>query len=330
MARRERNYEEVENVNEEEIRKPRGRKSNKLRNAIIGGLVLVSVGVSGTLVYLHIDNQTPNYTVPATAIVRSVEDNTTFDETIQIVNSSAVTDLDYLSDVVGLSERLHELNLSKYVGGLTRYEIPEEFNVADVNAMIDEFEELSQNEKVKNGVLSGEDRDFTRLALTLESYERSVNGSLSNDAYRVLTNYGIPCVKEKVLDACGFDAQEVSDMKIGSAYNSAYVISFTDSGTDKTYTINAAKSNPFSSTGYVYDVIGDIYTWQAKSNSQTDTGTSYDGERNKDILNGINTLKTLTLMDCEITNSGNIKVTTTMSEVRDKTKALTSPTQENK
>lgn len=313
--------QEQNNVREEHSRK-RVRKGHKLRNAIIAGVVVVGVGVSGTLVYFNMDNKTPNFTVPAHQIVSSISDSTVFDEAIEIVNAEAIDELDSLGEIVELSERLHSLDLNKKIGNLAHYEMPSEFSVDDVNALIDQYQELAQQENVKNGVLSEEDREFTKLTLTLEAYERSVNGTLSNDAYQTLVNYGIPCVKSKVLDACGFAAGEISNMRIGAGNNS-YLITFNDTETDKEYIIKAHDSNPFSSTGYVHDVIESIYDWQTKSANQTDTGTSYDGKRNDDIKKGINSLKTLTLMNCEIDKNGEIKVTSKMEEVREKVKTLT-------
>lgn len=295
------------------------RKGNKLKKAITTGIVLVAIGVSGTLVYLNVDNQTPNFTQSATTIVNSVESASVIDD---VISEATIADLDELSAKVELSEKLHNLELENYIGGLAKLEMPESYTVEEVTDMIEVFNALREEEKVKNGVLSSEDRKFTQLALTLEAYERKVNGSLTNDAYKTLVNYGIPAVKSKVLDACGFDASEVSSLRIGSG-NKAYVVTFNDPKTGKEYNVEAEKGNNFTSKGYVSEVISQIYDWQTKAQQAQDTGTSYDGRRNEDILEGINSLKALTLMDCTITNKGKIEVTSTMSEVKAKEKALT-------
>ena len=308
-----------EEVGVEETKTTKPKKGNKLKKVIATGLVLVTVGVGGTLLYLNIDNQTPKFTQTTTTIVNSVESASVIDD---IISDETIADLDELAMKVELSEQLHNLNLEQYIGGLDKLQMPESYTVEGVSTMIDQFNEYLKNEKVQNGVLSKEDREFTKLALSLEAYERAVNGSLTNEAYQTLVNYGIPVVKGKVLDACGFEASEVTNLKIGSGAK-AYVITFNDPTTGKTYNVAAEKGNAFTSKGYVSDVIGDIYSWQDKSSKAQDTGTSYDGERNKDILNGINTLKTITLMDCTITNKGKIEVTSTMKEVRAKEKALT-------
>lgn len=310
-----------EEVVVEETKTTKTKKGGKLKKVIATGLVLVTIGVGGTLLYLNIDNQTPKFTQTTTTIVNSVESASVIDD---IIADETIADLDELAVKVDLSEQLHDLNLEQYIGGLDKLEMPESYTIEGVSTMIDTFNTLLENEKVKNGVLSKEDREFTKLALTLEAYERAVNGSLTNDAYKTLVNYGIPVVKGKVLDACGFEASEVSNLKIGSGAKS-YVITFDDPTTGKTYNVEAAKGNAFTSKGYVSEVIGDIYDWQSKSSKAQDTGTSYDGERNKDILEGINTLKAITLMDCTITNNGKVEVTSSMKEVRAKEKALTQP-----
>jgi len=297
----------------------------KLKKAIITGVVVVTVGVTGTIVGLRLDNNTPNFKHTAAEIVQYVSDESVIDEVLEIVDSNAVADLDTLAEKVELSERLHELNLEKYIGDLDKLEMPETYSVEEVNEMIDEIEELCENEKVKNGVLCEESREFTQLALNLEAYERAVNGSLSNLAYQELIDYAMPCVKAKVLDACGFDASEVNYTKIGKAPKS-YVITFDDPKTGQNYSLNVYSGNSLTSKGYAHTVIEQIYSWQSKTNKAEDTGTSYDGDRNDDILDGINSLKAFTLMDCEITEKGDFKVTTKMSEVRAKEKALSAPT----
>lgn len=293
-------------------------KGGKLKKAFAVGLVLVTVGVGGTLLYLNIDNQTPKFTQTTTTIVNSVESASVIDD---IISEETIADLDELAVKVELSEQLHDLNLEQYIGGLTKLEMPDSYTVEGVSTMIEEFKELAKNKKVQNSVLSQEDREFTRLALSLEAYERAVNGTLTNEAYQTLVNYGIPVIKGKVLDACGFEAEEVANLRIGSG-SKAYVITFLDPQTGKTYNVEAEKGNAFTSKGYVSTVIGNIYNWQDKASKAQDTGTSYDGERNADILSGINTLKTITLMDCSITNKGKIEVASTMKEVRAQEKAL--------
>ena len=310
-----------EEVVVEETKTTKTTKGGKLKKVIATGLVLVTIGVGGTLLYLNIDNQTPKFTQTTTTIVNSVESASVIDD---IISEETIADLDELAVKVELSEQLHDLNLEQYISGLDKLEMPETYTIDGVSATIDAFNVLLENEKVKNGVLSKEDREFTQLALVLEAYERAVNGSLTNEAYQTLVNYGIPVVKGKVLDACGFEASEVANLRIGSGAKS-YVITFNDPQTGKTYNVVAEKGNAFTSKGYVSEVIGDIYNWQSKSSKAQDTGTSYDGERNKDILEGINTLKSITLMDCTITNKGKIEVTSTMKEVRAKEKALSQP-----
>lgn len=313
--------------------------NNKLGKAITAGILLVTVGVTGVLVGLNIDNNTPHFNVSTGQVLAAKADTTTLDNVIEMKDATAAVDLDEVIKIVELSERLHNLNLDSVTEGLytlnfrpsqegvhdqdnrDNLEIPESYNVDEVNALIDQYEELGKHEKVQNGVLSQEDREYTRLALILKGYEFSVNNSLSNDAYHELANYGILCVKSKVLDACFFAPEEVNNMKIGSGAT-AYLITFDDTKTGKCYKVEAYKGSAFTSNGYVYDTIDAIYNWQDKANSTEELGMAYDGERNKDIIEGVNMLKTLTVMDCEINNKGQIKVTTSMKEVRDYVKTI--------
>ena len=307
--------------------------NNKLGKVITTGFLLVAVGVTGVLVGLNIDNNTPHFNLSTGQVLAAKADTTTLDNVIEMKDATAADDLDEVVEIVELSERLHNLNLDTITEGLYTLpqegihdqgnvlEIPTSYDIDEVNNLIDQFEELGKHEKVQNGVLSQEDREYTKLALVLKGYEFCVNNSLSNDAYHELANYGILCVKSKVLDACFFAPEEVSNMKIGSG-SSAYLITFDDTNTGKCYKVEAYKGSAFTSNGYVYDTIDAIYNWQDKANSSEELGMTYNGERNKDIIEGVNMLKTLTVMDCEITNKGQIKVTTSMKEVRDYVKAI--------
>ena len=307
--------------------------NNKLGKVITTGFLLVAVGVTGVLVGLNIDNNTPHFNLSTGQVLAAKADTTTLDNVIEMKDATAAVDLDEVVEIVELSERLHNLNLDTITEGLYTLpqegihdqgnvlEIPTSYDIDEVNNLIDQFEELGKHEKVQNGVLSQEDREYTKLALVLKGYEFCVNNSLSNDAYHELANYGILCVKSKVLDACFFAPEEVSNMKIGSG-SSAYLITFDDTNTGKCYKVEAYKGSAFTSNGYVYDTIDAIYNWQDKANSSEELGMTYNGERNKDIIEGVNMLKTLTVMDCEITNKGQIKVTTSMKEVRDYVKAI--------
>lgn len=339
MAKKyEENYEvELERTEEGERLAPKG---NKLGKVLSTGAVLVVLGVGGVLVGLNITNQVPHFNISTKDVLTAKADTTTLDNVIEMKDATAAVDLDEVIEIVELSERLHNLNLDSVTEGLytlnlrpsqegihdqeklDNLEIPESYNIDEVNALIDQFEELGKHEKVKNGVLSQEDREYTRLALILKGYEFSVNNSLSNDIYYELSNYGILCVKAKVLDACMFAPEEIESMKIGSG-NSAYIISFDDTTTGKCYNVEAYKGSSFSTAGYVYKTIDSIYNWQTEATAEKDnTCMLYNGDRNKDIIEGVNLLKTLTLMDCEITNKGQIKVTTPMSEVRDVAKSI--------
>ena len=307
--------------------------NNKLGKVITTGFLLVAVGFTGVLVGLNIDNNTPHFNLSTGQVLAAKADTTTLDNVIEMKDATAAVDLDEVVEIVELSERLHNLNLDTITEGLYTLpqegihdqgnvlEIPTSYDIDEVNNLIDQFEELGKHEKVQNGVLSQEDREYTKLALVLKGYEFCVNNSLSNDAYHELANYGILCVKSKVLDACFFAPEEVSNMKIGSG-SSAYLITFDDTNTGKCYKVEAYKGSAFTSNGYVYDTIDAIYNWQGKANSSEELGMAYNGERNKDIIEGVNMLKTLTVMDCEITNKGQIKVTTSMKEVRDYVKAI--------
>lgn len=307
--------------------------NNKLGKVITTGFLLVAVGFTGVLVGLNIDNNTPHFNLSTGQVLAAKADTTTLDNVIEMKDATAAVDLDEVVEIVELSERLHNLNLDTITEGLYTLpqegihdqgnvlEIPTSYDIDEVNNLIDQFEELGKHEKVQNGVLSQEDREYTKLALVLKGYEFCVNNSLSNDAYHELANYGILCVKSKVLDACFFAPEEVSNMKIGSG-SSAYLITFDDTNTGKCYKVEAYKGSAFTSNGYVYDTIDAIYNWQGKANSSEELGMTYNGERNKDIIEGVNMLKTLTVMDCEITNKGQIKVTTSMKEVRDYVKAI--------
>jgi len=320
--------------------------NNKLERVLTASILLLTIGVSGTLVGLNIDNNTPHFNVSSKQILTAKADTTTLDNVIEMKDVTAATDLDEVIEIVELSERLHSLDLATVTKGLYTLEfsssqegihdseeqivklksnileMPESYNIDDVNALIDRYEELRKNKKVQNSVLSQEDREFTQLALILEAYERSVNASLSNDVYYDLSSYGILCVKAKVLDACVFAPEEIDNMKIGSG-NTAYVINFYDKTTGKCYSVEAYKGSEFSTAGYVYKTIDSIYNWQTKITAEKDdTCTLYDGKRNKDIIEGVNMLKALTIMDCEVTNKGQIKVTTPMSEVRDYVKTI--------
>lgn len=307
---------------------------NKLGKALTVGVLLVAMGVGGTLVGLNIDNNTPHFNVSTGQVLTAKADTTTLDNVIEMKDATAAIDLDEVIEIVELSERLHNLDLETITQGLYTLpqegihdaenvlEIPETYDIDEVNALIDQFEELGKHEKVKNGVLSQEDREYTKLALILRGYEFSVNNTLSNDIYYDLSNYGILCVKAKVLDACMFAPEEIDNMKIGSG-STAYIISFDDNQTGKCYNVEAYKGSEFSTAGYVYKTIDSIYNWQTKATAEKDdTCYLYNGERNKDIIEGVDMLKALTVMDCEITNKGQIKVTTSMKEVRDYVKSI--------
>ena len=326
------NYEvEIERTEDGERLAP---KDSKLGKVLATGAVLVMIGFSGVLVGLNITNQVPHFNVSTKEVLTAKAVTTTLDNVIEMKDATAAADLDEVIEIVELSERLHDLDLDSVTKGLYTLpqegihdngyvlEIPENYNIDDVNALIDRYEELRKNEKVKNGVLSQEDREFTQLALVLKGYEFSVNSTLSNDIYYELSNYGILCVKAKVLDACMFAPEEIDSMKIGSG-NSAYIISFDDTKTGKCYNVEAYKGTDFSTAGYVYKTIDSIYNWQTTATAEKDdTCMFYNGERNKDIIEGLNLLKALTIMDCEITNKGHIRVTTPMSEVKDVAKSI--------
>ena len=318
--RMERNYQVEEEVVEEQEKAPK--KGSKLGKALTAGILLVTVGVGGTLVGLNINNNTPHFNVTTGQILEAKADTTTLDEIIEMKDYTAVTDLDEVVEIVELSERLHDLDLENVTEGLNKYEMPQTYDIDEVNGLIDRYNAYLENEKVENGVLCREDREFTQLALILEAYERSVNNSLNNDIYYELSNYGILCVKSKVLDACFFAPEEVDNMRIGSGRN-AYIIAFNDTQTGKCYNVTAYQGTEFSTAGYVHETIDAIYDWQTKANATNAEPTiSYDGERNSDIIEGVNMLRALTIMDCQITNNGQIKVTTPMSEVRDYAKTI--------
>ena len=314
--------EEKNKQEELEIRKPKDKriKFTKKGIAILTTYTAVLVMVTGGVTQAIL-NEEPEVNITTSQIVAQTSSNTQLDEVLDKVDSEIVFKLDKLEETVKLSESLHSLNLGQYIRGLEKYEMPQYYNVEDVNNMIMRFCELEETKEVENDLLSYNNREFTKLCLTLESIERKVNGDITNASYKTLVKYAIPMVKTKLLDACGFTADEVTDIKIGSG-DAVYVISFTDKETGKIYYIEPVKSSRFHSKGYMHDVIDQIYYWQDCSKLANNNGDTYNGERNNDILEGIKLLKTASLAECELTDDGKLKVNTTMKDIKDKVKKI--------
>ena len=236
-------------------------------------------------------------------------------DVLDITNSTVAEKLDLLEETVTLSETLHDLHLEKYVSGLGRVEAPqpEEYTIRDVKKTIAYFNQLLDSREAKGNILSYKLREITDVALALEAYERSINGMLNNKLYKILVDYGTPLVKAKLLDACGFPAEEVSGVRISKGE-----FTFTDDSTGKVYTVPVEKGSAFGVKGYVHKLLNAIGKWNLASSKANNTGDSYDGERNENLLNGCNMLKAFTLMDCYLDEHGKFAPASSMFEVKSK------------
>ncbi len=288
--------------------------------------VVLLAGVIGVASFATSFDNEPDYDdygLTTSKIVDDISDETTLDDIIEMEDSHIIQNIDELEQIVDLSDKLSALELTKYTKGLNEYHLNTNFSLDEVNILIDEFKEKVKNTKVQNNVLSNEDRDFTKLALTLEAYQKSVDKELSNQSYQVLLDYAIPCIKSKVIDACGFDARDVDSVEIGGIKDDKRCFSFTDQETGKKYSLIIDNhSGERAHYQYLDKVLTSIDNWTEKVSLSDKEQGVYDQERNSEIKEGIKQLKTLTLLDCRVTNDSHIEVSTSLPDVRGKIKTM--------
>jgi len=241
------------------------------------------------------------------------KDKSCVNDVLSIMNSDAAEKLDLLEEIVIVSETLHDLNLEKYISGLAKSTAPTQYSIEEVKDLIDHFNDLLSSREAKGNILSYKLRELTDVALVLEGYERAINGSLNNKLYKILVDYGNPLVKAKLLDACGFPAEEVSSVRISKGE-----FMFTDDSTGKVYTVPVEKSSVLGLKGYVNKVMTSLSRWNQASSKANNTGDTYDGERNAELIAGCNMLKAFTLMDCYLDDNGKFAPASSMSEVKSK------------
>ena len=68
--------------------------NNKLGKVITTGFLLVAVGVTGVLVGLNIDNNTPHFNLSTGQVLAAKADTTTLDNVIEMKDATAAVDLD--------------------------------------------------------------------------------------------------------------------------------------------------------------------------------------------------------------------------------------------
>lgn len=232
-------------------------------------------------------------------------------EILNMCNNKAAGELDLLEEVVTLSETLHDLNLEKHISGLAKIETPVEYSLEEVKDTLAHFNSLLSSREAKGNILSYKLREVTDVALVLEGYERAINGTLNNSLYKILVDYGTSAVKAKLLDACGFPAEEVSNVKISKG---EFV--FTDDKTGKIYTVPVEKSGSFGVKGYAHKVLNSISKWNQLASKANNTGDTYDGKRNADLLDGCDMLKAFTLMDFYLDDNGKFAPASGMYDVK--------------
>lgn len=327
----------IEHMEDERVKKPKKRRRIRLTpfgKVLLGGaagLTLVgSIIVGGTLVYRDITNNVPNFDATTQEIVQFVSNESTIDEILASQGVTLTTStgseevitpdeaLDELAVDLQLSEEIHGLNLEQYTGGLVHKPQPETYDRAATIALLEQFYELKDN----SGSLSQEDRLFTRVCLELEANGKALNASLSQDAYAVLNNYAVCAVKANVLDCCGFDATEATHVSISRDSETGEMsVRFMDPDTGKTYTVSARDESRFNSKGFIDTVFKSMSRWEEQAGNNDNSGNVYNADRNRELLEGINEVKALTMMHSEI-KGDKIVITTKMSDVKEKGRAL--------
>lgn len=263
-------------------------------------------------------NEAPILCQNTSEVLAIVGRNSCIKEVLDITGQKDVIEqLDLLEDIVILSDELHDLHLEQYVGDLEKLDAPtpDEYTLEEIQRLVDYFKKILSSREAKGKILSYELRGLTELALGLEAYERSINGTLNNSLYKILVNYGTPLVKAKLIDACGFETQEVKDVKFDVDLDN---LMFTDNNTGKVYTVPVEKAGHFGVKGYISKVIKAIGKWNTASLKANSTGDSYDEERNAALLEGCDMLKAFTLMDCYLDNHGKIAPASSMFDVESK------------
>ena len=265
--------------------------------------------------FMLLKGEAPVLNKKTSEVLTIVGNKSRINDVLKVTDTNVAEKLDLLEETVTLSETLHDLHLEKYVSGAGRIEAPhpEEYTIRDVKKTIAYFNQLLDSREAKGNILSYKLREITDVALVLEAYERSINGVLNNKLYKILVDYGTPLVKAKLLDACEFPAEEVLGVRINKGE-----FTFTDDSTGKVYTVPVEKGSAFGVKGYAYKVLRSIGEWNLASSKANNTGDSYDGERNENLLNGCHMLKAFTLMDCYLDEHGKFAPASSMFEVKSK------------
>lgn len=271
---------------------------------------ITNLSITRKLIML-LQSEAPKLNKNTSEVLEIVGNKSCINEVLDLAHSEAAEKLDVLEEVVKLSETLHDLNLEQYISGLEKPEVPQEYSFKEVNDVLAHFKKLLASREAKGNILSYKLRELTDVALVLEGYERAINGTLNNKLYKILVDYGTLAVKSKLLDACGFPAEEVSNIRISKGE-----FTFTDDRTGKVYTVPVEKSGGPGVKGYAHKVMSSISKWNQLSSKANNTGDTYDGERNADLVSGCDMLKAFTLMDFYLDDNGKFAPASGMLQVK--------------
>lgn len=287
------------------------RFNQKIFSILTAGVIFFS-GVS-LLNKVNSKKRVPTVDVETTSLVNIIKNISSLDDVLANTDACADSNIDWLDDLVKLSNRLHQLDLKKRSAGLDKYANPYEFDINVIAAFADEFEELLANPNITKGILNPEYMRYNVLVSILESSERAVNISLNNSVYDILANYGEALIKSKVLDAYELDYKDVDNIRIGKKDEKTgnYSIYFVNKKTLKEKTVLVENSN-ISPMNYLYNTLENINKWREKARLDEEPQEEYISSKNKEINESINMLKLLTLVECQIKNGDRIAVTTKM------------------
>ena len=263
-----------------------------------------------TKLLMLLKSEAPTLKKNTTQVLEIAKGKSCVKDAMDYYGCTAASDLDIIERIVNLSEELHDLNLEQYVSGIARPAKPETYNLEEVDATLARFKKLLATKEAKGNILSYELRELTDVALVLEGYERAVNGTLNNGLYKILASYGTLALKAKLLDACKFPVREIEGVKIMKGE-----FAFEDERTGKVYTVPVEKAGGLGVTGYAHKLMSAINGWNKLSSKANNTGDTYDGRRNDDLLNGCDMLKAFTLMDFYLDKNGKFAPASSMFSV---------------
>lgn len=263
-----------------------------------------------TKLLMLLKSEAPSLKKNTTEVLEIAKSKSRVKDVMDFYASEAAADLDIIEEIVDLSEELHDLNLEQYVSGLEKPAKPERYTLKEVKDTLARFKKLLSTREAKGNILSYQLRELTEVALTLEGYERVVNGTLNNGLYKVLASYGTLALKAKLLDACSFPVEEVEGIRLGKGE-----FTFTDSKNGKVYPVPVEKSGGPGVKGYAHKLMTAVNSWNKLSSKANNTGDTYDGRRNDDLLRGCDMLKAFTLMDFYLDDHGKFAPASSMFSV---------------